>query len=503
MKHKKKASISLGCLIFIVILVTLTQFQAFSANGDTYGSILDKEPSVDNFELTGSEFPGKEGSWGISVIGESGNDMYQTVTINPDGGLSLLNDKYGNPRSTGLDAVNTLKAIRKINGEYTELDLDPYEYLEYEEHAEIAGRKIENMDTAFYNLKSNPLGFNEQGQKLNFNHTGDYLGFQILVDTNNPQFTGVYPEGFSGVAEVRLAGKSILTPKPIKIEYRNQKNNELLLPVHYEVGSTGNIGSLWEMTNPLESELVLLKNQYELTKVTLDGNIVPTVASGVIDEKEHTVIFWYTEIPSTSNTSEKSSESNVDSNKSSETRERQFNYESGSANENTHESKIKKEQTELIPSKEIESSPDEPKNSLYFPERNSEAGKEEEERKPKITKRINNNDEEILKGIDEEITWEIIVEFGNRTKQWKEANIVDDVPSILEIKNVEIINENKENVSGIGYLKIENNQVRFIVVPKKDGFQFLTDKTIMINIKTKIRANVTEKEIQKFLKKIE
>lgn len=510
MTNKKIKILIFTCIAFVFLFSSFNHMSVSPVSGATYSSsLLDRVPLVDDFKLTGSEFPNKTGSWGISVAGENGKDMHQTVTINADGGLALLNDKYGNTRSTGIEAVNTLKAIRKIDGVYTELELNPYEYLEYEEHTKLSGRKIDNLDTSFYNIKFNPLGFDEQGNKLNFNHNGDYLGFQILVDTNNSNFTGLFPEEYSGSTEVRLAGKSTITPEPVRVEAREYKDGQLLLPIHYEIGDTGYVGGVWNINSPFENEKILLENNYKLKKVTLDEVPVNSNLSGTIDKQQHTIVFWF-EKNTTSSTSYEETSKSADSSKyyeetpkyteNSRSVSEILNFGNTLNNENTHDTKNieGKETTEdsKIETNDYMDNISQPHN---FSNNDDTSDTRQLINKTKITKKINKGEEVVYNELNKEMNWEITVAFGNDTAEWNRANIVDEVPSILEIQDIEITNQEKQDISEIGRLEVKNNQVRFEISRVDNSFKFLSDKTVTMNIKTKFRSDISGREIEKYM----
>lgn len=261
-----------------------------------------EKPSIDSFKTDdfGPVTTPRGAAKATLVSGNSGTDMYQIVRINEDSGFSFMNDASETPYLLGPESIDSIWAVRQIDGVYAEAEIDPNNpLLEYEQHTE-GGRKSEGQDSSFLQIPraANPLGFNADGSRINFNHNGDYLGF-VVNATPNPAWDGKRPPGgLTTFTNKTLRASAVLKSAPVRVEYRDIDTGAEIVPGYYESGIAdfnGRSGRDSKFTVSPNREIPL---EYSYARTDFNGAQVGSgsngeTVAGKITENEQTVVYWY------------------------------------------------------------------------------------------------------------------------------------------------------------------------------------------------------------------
>ncbi|MBC1333608.1 isopeptide-forming domain-containing fimbrial protein, partial [Listeria booriae] len=119
---------------------------------------------------------------------------------------------------------------------------------------------------------------------------------------------------------------------------------------------------------------------------------------------------------------------------------------------------------------------------------------------PEIHKDIEKVEHLDLTNRNDAFDWNIHTSFGNQTASWNQAIITDQINNLLAIKNIQIVDENGNDVTGNGTVTEENNLITFTMNKKDDSFAYLAGHTYTMIVTTEIKADTTDEQLAPFIK---
>ncbi|MBC2388883.1 isopeptide-forming domain-containing fimbrial protein, partial [Listeria booriae] len=119
---------------------------------------------------------------------------------------------------------------------------------------------------------------------------------------------------------------------------------------------------------------------------------------------------------------------------------------------------------------------------------------------PEIHKDIEGVQHVDLANRNDVFNWNIHTSFGNQTASWNQAIITDQINNLLAIKNIQIVDENGNDVTGNGTVTEENNLITFTMNKKDDSFAYLAGHTYTMIVTTEIKADTTDEQLAPFIK---
>ncbi|ENL4423406.1 isopeptide-forming domain-containing fimbrial protein [Bacillus cereus group sp. BfR-BA-01427] len=128
-----------------------------------------------------------------------------------------------------------------------------------------------------------------------------------------------------------------------------------------------------------------------------------------------------------------------------------------------------------------------------------------EDCKPIINKTVSDSDEKdkmdhaTLQARNEPFQYKVNVGFKDMTNS-KQANIHDTLENVLEPKAVKLIDGQGNDVTKLGAVKINGQNVEFEFAQQNGSLSYLTDKSYTLVIDAKIKENASASELAKFIK---
>ncbi|MBC1937921.1 isopeptide-forming domain-containing fimbrial protein [Listeria grandensis] len=108
-------------------------------------------------------------------------------------------------------------------------------------------------------------------------------------------------------------------------------------------------------------------------------------------------------------------------------------------------------------------------------------------------------DQITLQNRNEAFTWAVNHHFGNGTYNWEAARLHDAVNDALDITAVKVLDTNGADVTQEGKLTIKGNDITFELNKVNGSYAYLANQTYTLQIETKIKASVTDEQLQAFI----
>ncbi|WP_124943866.1 mucin-binding protein [Weissella viridescens] len=227
------------------------------------------------------------------VSGTKGSQLHQRVHINADAGIRFNRDAKGNSATTGK--VLKLVQERQLNGVKTSVTVDPNTYAEWDPNTKNTMRQLDDgregkVPTDYLGIKDGPLGFDDNGNKINFNHDGDYLMWTITWEININFNSDTTPEtnhigGKKLIVQPIPPASNVKTATPVEAQYVDTKGNRVV-DSDWSTGRGGNLDDAWDITAPKR-----LTDKNGKKWVLVDTSTA--THSGIITDQEQKTQFIY------------------------------------------------------------------------------------------------------------------------------------------------------------------------------------------------------------------
>ncbi|MGF2772953.1 isopeptide-forming domain-containing fimbrial protein [Bacillus cereus] len=124
---------------------------------------------------------------------------------------------------------------------------------------------------------------------------------------------------------------------------------------------------------------------------------------------------------------------------------------------------------------------------------------------PKVSKKVSDSDEKLvekatLKAQNEPFVYDVTYKMGNRTGNWKEARLSDELVNVLEVKGAKLVDEKGQEVK-TGKMNINGNKVEFVFDKKDGSYLYLAGQTYTLKIDAKIKNGVKAEGLAPYIAK--
>lgn len=119
---------------------------------------------------------------------------------------------------------------------------------------------------------------------------------------------------------------------------------------------------------------------------------------------------------------------------------------------------------------------------------------------PEVEKTVNDSKDPVeLIDREEVFTWKVEYDFGNYTGNWESVVLSDQIHELLDIKGVQVIDQDGLDVTANGVLDITDNLVKFTLNKQSNSFTYLKDQTYTLIIDSTIKSAATDEELEPFI----
>ena len=119
---------------------------------------------------------------------------------------------------------------------------------------------------------------------------------------------------------------------------------------------------------------------------------------------------------------------------------------------------------------------------------------------PVITKNVNGKLSELLRQRSDEQVWNITVDFGDAdTSSWADTMILDQIDPLLDILDIVVKDGSNILAEGVDYgLTVIDNFVMITLLDQSGSYGYLSGKTYVVSITTKISDSVSDAELEPY-----